>query len=143
MQMIAKFMCHLSQILKINQLLWRLVLKGSMHGWHVIKLNSIAISTAVSVYRLHLKCLTVLLREQFLYCGQLYIRLKHFLKTIGIKVVYKLTGCSFLSDLKQQFQIRDRTKVRKQFIVQRVIFDLGSPLLVLSTVEHFPLLMTS
>ena len=40
--------------------------------------------------------------------------LKHFLKSISIEVVSKLTGYSFLGDLRQQFQIRDT--VESQFL---------------------------
>ena len=57
MLMIAKFMCHLSQVLMKNLLLcwkWKPVLRRSIYGWHVISLTQLHIRN-LSKTR---KCLT-------------------------------------------------------------------------------------
>ena len=53
-------------------------------------------------------------------------RLKHFLKSFSIEVVSKLAGYGFFGDLGQQVQIRNRPKMRKQLVVEGVLFELGS-----------------
>lgn len=67
-------------------------------------------------------------------------RLKHFLKSICIEVISKLAGYSFLGDLRQQFQIRDRPKMREQLVVERVLFELGSHIASLKWRGTFPVI---